>query len=190
MLNYQVIQIQWDHSVGIRELALPSSGSTSVSIADQLRRSPSRARIEILLMSTFFSLLVAWSITLALVLSMWYNVRKYPQSTGFAIPDVENHDNNENDELVFDSSITPTLPNIGYRPSGDYYSSDQGLFTESAQGYENRNNYNNNQHQQQNYHHPTVVNPFEDQGNDGATGGQYERSYADVDPYEAIRKVS
>lgn len=131
------------------------------------------------------SLLVAWSITLALVLSMWYNIRKYPQSTGFAIPDESHQNFDEEREFVFDSTTAPSLPNIGYRPSGDYYSTDQGLFTESAQGYESRNNI-----QQQNYHHPIVVNPFEDQGNDGATGGHYERSYADVDPYEAIRKVS
>ncbi|ORY77642.1 hypothetical protein BCR35DRAFT_305416 [Leucosporidium creatinivorum] len=142
----------------------------------------------------FWLTTLAWLTTLGFVFLTWYQIRKHPVSSGFAIPGSQFP---ADDEEAFAHSDVESTPysqvggranvvggangggEMGYRPSGDYYEG-QGegrLFGDSGA------------YGEEDYHHPQARDPFEDQaGAYDEEERERERRYEQADPYEAIRK--
>ena len=155
----------WVPSAATSAPAPPSSGSTSVRWRPALLVDERDLTVP--------TLAVAWSTTLGFILYSWYQIRKSPKSTGFAIPGAR-----LDDEAFAHSDSEPVDGStVGYRPSGDYYTGEgeSRLFAETAPGYGD------------DAYHPRATDPFADQETYGEQG-RYDE--VDSDPYAAIRKVS
>lgn len=135
----------------------------------------------------FWLTTLAWATSLALVALSWYQIRKHPVSSGFAVPGAQFPA--DDDEAFAHSDLEPTpYSQVGgranvlsgqpaYRPSGDYYEGQgEGRLFGDHGGYG-----------EQDYHHPSTRDPFADQEDEEAR--EREARFASADPYEAIKKV-